>query len=241
MTSRVAGKGVCLIIKTFGRETAGATPTLVVMLHGDASGGGSADYHYPLVEGLVRPGVVGVAMIRPGYPDSSGAASQGETRGRNDHYTPENIDIVADAIAALKARHKAKEVALIGHSGGAAMVGVIMGRHVGLAERALLIACPCDVGKWRAEGGRRPWLYSLSPHSFVNKVPATAKIIAATGTADDNTRARLAEDYVASLVKRGVAAKFVSLPGSGHNIGKTMRELAEFKAVLEAIVTGAMP
>lgn len=241
MTTRVVGKGTCLIIKTFGADAAGAAPTLIVALHGDVSSGGPADYHYRLVERLVRPGVVGIAMIRPGYPDSSGATSQGSAHGRRDHLTSENIDIVADAITNLRAHYKAKEVALIGHSGGATTAGVIMGRHSGIAERALLIACPCDLGRWRADSHSRPWHNSLSPHSFVDKVAGTAKIIAATGTADNNTSAHLAEDYVASLIKRGVAAKFVGLPGAGHNFSKTMSELAEFKSVLEAIVTGAMP
>ena len=240
-STRVVGKEACLVIKTFGATGAGANPTLVVMLHGDVSSGGPADYHNGIVEGLVRPGVVGIAMIRPGYPDSTGAESQGEARGRNDNVTPENVEIVADGIAKLRAHHQAREVALIGHSSGANMAGILMGRHIGLAERALLVSCPCDVGRWRSDGGRRSWLYSLSSHDFVDKVPITAKIVAATGTSDSNTREFLAQDYVATLAKRGVAAKYVGLPGASHNINKTMRELPEFRAVLEEVVTGTPP
>ena len=241
VVGRLSGKDTCLIIKTFGAAGAGANPTLIAMLHGDVSGGGPADYHYGIVEGLVRPGVVGVAMIRPGYPDSSGTASEGEARGRNDNVTPENVEIVADAIARLRTHYKAKEVVLAGHSSGANMAGIIMGRHAGLAERAYLVACPCDVGRWRSDGGRRPWLHSLSSHDFADKVPTAAKIVAATGTSDSNTRESLAKDYVAMLAKRGIAAKYVGLPGVGHNITKSMRELPEFRAELEEAVTGTTP
>ncbi|MBM3566942.1 MAG: alpha/beta hydrolase [Alphaproteobacteria bacterium] len=237
---RSSGKGTCLVIKTFGAAEAGADPTLVVMLHGDASSGGPADYHYGLVERLVRPGVVGVAMLRPGYPDSSGATSEGNTNGRGDNVTPENVEIVASAVAALRAHHKAREVTLIGHSSGANMAGIIMGRHPEIAERALMLSCPCDVARWRADRGRRSWSSSLSAQDFADKLPATAKIIAATGTNDDNTREFLAKDYVATLAKRGIVAKYVNLPGVGHNITKTTRELPEFRAAMEQIVTGAI-
>ena len=65
--------------------------------------------------------------------------------------------------------------------------------------------------------GRRRWTQSLSPDEVSKKVPASTRVVALTGDADDNTRPILARDYVAALVNRGIPARFESVPGAGHN------------------------
>ena len=66
----VPGGGLCLAAATYGASTAGASPALVVVLHGDVSSGGPADYHFWTARNLAGPGVVSVALLRPGYSDS---------------------------------------------------------------------------------------------------------------------------------------------------------------------------
>src|SRR5262245_45032916 len=62
----VFGGGLCLVASTFGADTAGEAPALVVVVHGDISDGGAATYHAAFARGLPRPGVLAVALIRPG-------------------------------------------------------------------------------------------------------------------------------------------------------------------------------
>jgi pimeloyl-ACP methyl ester carboxylesterase len=204
-----------------------------VFLHGDVSTGGPVDYIYRVAEMAIAEGMVAVAVLRPGYGDSHGHQSTGDNSGRRDSYTAHNIDAVADAIKALKAHHQPERTVLIGHSGGAAISGVILGRHASLVDAAALIACPCHVPQWRLARGGRAWAQSLSPHAYVGKVPVATSVLAVMGDADDTTPLALGKDYVAELTRRGVSARMVAIPGAGHNdilrkpeVAVLIRELA---------------
>lgn len=211
--TEVAGGGACLVIRTFA--PAAPVPVLYVVLHGDVSAGGPSTYHYAMAERLAAGGTA-VALIRPGYHDDRGRASTGSNNGRRDNYTAENIGFVAEAVRTLRLHHRAARVVLVGHSGGAAVAGVILGRHPGLADAAVLVSCPCDVPRWRATRGG-PWRASESPSDWVAVVPPATQIVALAGLADDNTPPGLSEDYVAALTRRGVMAQYVPIPGAGHN------------------------
>lgn len=215
-----------------GKRFGAGTKVTVVLLHGDVSRGGPADYLYPVAEGIAQrhPGASVYAVLRPGYEDSVGLVSPGSNNGRRDHYTEENNDLVAAALQAVKA--PGVPLVVLGHSGGAAQLGVVIARHPGLVDTAILAACPCDILRWREMQGRRPWDLSQSPQAFADDVPATAHVRALTGTADDNTNPVLAEDYVASLSGRGVDAVFQPVPGAGHDFSGTLAAAAV--AALEA-------
>lgn len=236
ITEAVAGAGRCLMATTYGAETAGADPTLVVILHGDLSSGGAAEYHVPIAQEIgERPGVIAVALVRPGYPDGRGGSSQGSHSGRRDHYTAENNEIVADALRTLAAAHGAARTVVIGHSGGAAQTGAIIGRFPEVADAAMLVSCPCDVRKWRSMRNRSAWRRSQSPIEFADGVAADLRVVALTGGSDGNTRPVLAEEYVAALTARGVDARFVLIPGRGHGFNglwPTVRR--ELTALLDA-------
>jgi pimeloyl-ACP methyl ester carboxylesterase len=217
---------LCLAAATYGADTAGSAPALVVVLHGDTSAGGPADYHYDFAHSLAKPGLVAVALLRPGYSDRGGRASEGQDFGRRDHYTAEYIGAVGTAVEILKKEYGAARVVLVGHSGGAAYAGVLIGSKPGIAYGAVLVSCPCDVKRWREQRGGGVWTRSLSPSNFSAKVPATMRIVAVTGANDDNTPPQLAQDYVAGLAKRGVKASFVSVAGAGHNFNRATQEAA---------------
>ena len=229
---RVAGGKECLAIRTFRSANPGPEPTLVVFIHGDLNDGGTADYIYQRAREAVTDGRIVVGLVRPGYADAEGNQSTGDTFGRGDNYTAHNVDAVAAAIKALREYHKASHVVLVGHSGGAAIGGVILGRHPGLVDGAVLAACPCDIAAWRA--GRREWRRSLSPDGFVNRVPASTRVVAITGDKDDNTSPILADNYAKKLARRGVPARFVLVAGAGHN--DVMRR-TELRAALEELVS----
>jgi pimeloyl-ACP methyl ester carboxylesterase len=216
MATHVFGGGLCLAATTFGAEDAGAAPVLVVVVHGDISDGGAATYHVEFARTLARSGVVVVALYRPGYADAAGRMSEGSTLGRQDNYTAANVAAIAGAIDGLKKYHRARRVIYVGHSGGAAIGGVLIGRRPGLIDGAVLASCPCDIARWLRERGRPPWRRSLSPDFLLARVPKTTEVVAITGAADDNTFPVLAHDYAAALARRGVPARFIGVAGAGH-------------------------
>jgi len=214
--TRVTGGSECLVIHTFG--AAAGNRTLVVFIHGDGTRGGPSDYLDKSAERVVGGGVTAVALIRPGYYDSHDAISTGTSyRHAGDGYRDGIIAAVAAAIDELKGHHGARRVVLVGHSGGAAISGVILGRYPGLADAAVLAACPCNIGKWRSMRGRGQWVNSLSPHAFVKAMPKKTEVVALTGSRDSNTRPELARDYVSALNRRGITAIFVEVVGAGHS------------------------
>jgi pimeloyl-ACP methyl ester carboxylesterase len=212
----VFGGGLCLVAATFGAAQAGPTPVLVVVVHGDISDGAAATYHAEFAKTLAQPGVVVVALTRPGYADASGRASEGFTLGRQDNYTAANIAAVVGSIDALKKYYRARRTIYVGHSGGAAIGGVLIGRRAGLVDGAVLVSCPCDIDRWLHERGYPPWRRSLSPSMFVARVPTATEVVAITGSSDENTFPALAEDFVAALARRGVPARFIPVAGTGH-------------------------
>ena len=214
--TRVTGGSECLVIHTFG--AAAGNRTLVVFIHGDGTQGGPSDYLAASAERVSGGGVTAVVLIRPGYYDSEDARSTGTSyRHDGDGYRDDIIAAIAAAIDELRDHHRARRVVLVGHSGGAAISGVILGQYPGLANAAVLAACPCNVAKWRSMRGRGVWVNSLSPHAFVKSVPKGTEVVALTGSRDANTRPALARDYVSALNRRGVTAIFVEVVGAGHS------------------------
>lgn len=211
--ARSAADG-CLAMQAYGSEHA---EVLVVVLHGDVSSGGPANYHRTLARRVaeILPEAAVVALVRPGYGDGEGRTSDGDLNDRRDHYTAANLALVAGAVATLRERTGARRVIAVGHSGGAATSASILALHPGTLDGAMLLACPCNLTQLRI--GRRPWARSVSPHSVVAQVPLTSQVAAYTGTADSNTAPSLASDYVADLATRGVSAVFVAVPGATHN------------------------
>lgn len=208
------GNGQCLAVDSHG---VARSPTLVVVLHGDLSSGGPATYHRELAQRIAEalPASAVYSIVRPGYPAGDGRISAGDSFGRRDHYTRENMQLVAEAIRTLKRRTGASRVVAVGHSGGAATAANIMSLHQGVIDASALIACPCALGAWRI--GSRPWGQSIDPFSVTGTMPTSARIVAFTGDRDSNTRTALAADYVALLRRNGVTARFVPVPAAGHN------------------------
>lgn len=217
---RETGIDECLIYRLFRSASVASNPSLVIVLHGDVSSGGPANYHRKVAERIAHDrradNIISVALVRPGYEDGDGESSSGSHNNRSDHYTAKNIDEIAAVVTKLRDRLQARSVVLLGHSGGAAISGVLVGRHPAVANAAVLVSCPCDVGVWRA-GRRSPWPQSESPHSWADKVAPTTMVVALTGSRDDNTSPQLAERYIESLSRRGIKSRFELLSNADHN------------------------
>lgn len=216
--SAVTGADECIGFRLYPSPDAGASPVLVAVLHGDIVGGGPANSHFAVAEALARRsrGVLVAALLRPGYGDGRGLVSTGDSLGHVDNYTAAAIDSLAAAIARLKQAHGAGRVVLVGFSGGAALAAVILGRHPGLADAGLIVACPCDIRAWRAERKGRGWTRSESPSDWVARTPATTRVVALVGEIDGTTPAWLTRDYAARLEAAGVSARAEFRPGLGH-------------------------
>jgi len=216
--SKVIGDEECLQIHTFGAESGNSGKPLVVFIHGDGSGGGPSDYMKPYAEKVAAQGGIGVVLIRPGYFDDAGNHSTGYSyREKGDGYRQDIIDSVAGAISSLKSFHGSAKVVLAGHSGGAAISGVILGQKPDLADAAVLASCPCNVSLWRRQNNRGKWPHSRSPHNYVDGIRKNVLLTALTGSDDTNTKPNLSESYIQELLKQGVAAKFILVDGASHN------------------------
>lgn len=222
----VALSSLPALAETFGKLAGtvygSGNRAVVVVLHGDVSKGGPADYHYAFAKKVAQQnkGVTAVALLRPGYADRRGLKSGGSHNGRRDHYTKRNNDLVAQALTAIKKTYGAKKLVVVGHSGGAAQAGAILGRYPGLISGAVLVSCPCNIGAWRASRNKSAWSRSQSPHRFVKKVRRGTPVVLITGTKDNNTTPKLAQDYVAAAKAAGVRATFVPANGAGHGFNR---------------------
>jgi poly(3-hydroxybutyrate) depolymerase len=219
----VKGSQDCFALETFMPATA-APSTLVVVLHGDLSRGGPADYAFSIAEDAASEGAIGVAMMRPGY-SGGGKTSSGKAtlqQDRDNRYNGVENDDIAAAVAALKLKHNVSRVVMFGHSGGAAISGVMAGRAAPLVDGLILLACPCDVPAWRDYNDRRPYLGAESPVDYVQKLPKSTKVIAITGENDSNTQPYLAKDYIERANNAGVDAMYIEVPGAGHNYRRSL-------------------
>jgi predicted esterase len=233
--SQVTGVSQCLLIREFGSSE---PETLLIWLHGDVSSGGPANYHFPIAqkaaEDFAERKLRSIAMVRPGYPDGSGQSSSVSFLhgGRRDHYTAQNIEEVIGAIRNLQARYAARQVVVVGHSGGAAMAASLLGMAPGLVQGAVLVACPCDLTAWRV--GRSAWGRSEDPIKWAERTPSTTRVIALTGEDDANTVPQLAQVYIEALQKSGVSAVYQGVPNEGHNsIFRSIQVSAAIESLLK--------
>lgn len=228
----VFGGRLCQAVTTFGAETSGPSPLLIVVVHGDISDGGRATYHVAFAKTLAREGRIVVALTRPGYTDDRGRTSEGNTYRRRDNYTRDNIAAVGGAIAALRAHYRPRRVVYVGHSGGAAIGGVLIGRTPKLIDAAVLVSCPCDIARWLHERRKPAWRASLSPMNHAARVPRDLRVSVIAGSTDTNTFPAQAEDYAGALMRRGVDARFVLVDGAGHGLSTlgaaTVQAVEEF-------------
>lgn len=193
----------------------------IVLLHGDVSRGGPADYMHAFARQVSAryPQATVVSLLRPGYSDGS-ITSTGSNHNRRDQYTAENNRLVAETLSNLKAANGAGRMIVLGHSGGAAQLGAVIGQRPGLVDGAVLVSCPCDVARWRSMRNRRAYTRSQSPSDYAASVSPSTRVIAVTGQNDDNTRPVLAQEYIASLKARGIDASYVGASGAGHGFGR---------------------
>lgn len=222
----VTGEDECLRIITLHDDNlvngtkSRIVDTLVAYLHGDGYRGGPSDYLQYQASKIHKQNVAQVILMRPGYYDSTKQSSTGVSNRksrRGTSYNAHNVKEIALAINKLKAHHKASNVIIVGHSGGAALAALILGNHPEVANAAVLAACPCNVQQWGKMLNVRTAKGALSPHEYVDAIRPGTRIIALTGTNDDNTFPTLARDYIELLKMQNINAIFIAVEGETHN------------------------
>jgi pimeloyl-ACP methyl ester carboxylesterase len=217
--------GLRLKTKIYAGAKLSSHPVLIVVLHGDLP---SPSYHYRFASQAAAKmdDVVVAAMLRPGYADDTGDRSDGEqglTTG--DNYTPDVVNAVAQAVEQLKAKFHPARTVLVGHSGGAAITGNLMGRWPSEIDGAFMVACPCDLVAWREHmrdlRHNRIWsapVKSLSPIDLAGKIPPSIRIRLVVGSEDPVTPSDLSQRYADVLRKHGDDVTLTIAPGLEHNI-----------------------
>jgi pimeloyl-ACP methyl ester carboxylesterase len=207
-------------------------PVLVVVLHGDLLGLRAVPpttYHYVFADRATRKleDIVVAAVLRPGYRDHSGERSDGDQGlATGDNYTPEVVDAVAAVIEQLKARFHPSHTVLVGHSGGAAITGDLLGRRPSAVDGALLVSCPCDLVAWRKQMMRMQdnnpiWskpIRALSPQELVSKVSPRVHVVVLVGAKDDVAPPSMSTNYAEALKKHGAHVTLTIAPDLGHEV-----------------------
>jgi pimeloyl-ACP methyl ester carboxylesterase len=240
---RLQAGRVCLAVKVFAAPSGPGQP-LAVIVHGD--GGGMIDNQYlarfestgqRIAEARPSAGVVFVQ--RPGYRSTLGI-SQGRAKAEDDDYTRENVDHMAVAVRELRAAWKPSKVVWVGHSGGSALGALVMGRHPGVVDDAVLASCPCgSIRRWRehrnisrGHWNASTWPNSLSPVDHMDGLIRGSRVILITGDRDNNTRPEFSMPWIEKAVARGVEARMVLLPGLGHGPVADVPEIADHAVTL---------
>lgn len=224
---RVNANGECLAMQTYSSNNIQhrTHPNLLIFIHGDGiPGGGPSDYLKYQATRFANQDTVATVLIRPGYYDSYGNYSTGESYAFAcngypcDGYRPKVVQTLASAIEKLKQYYQPRCTILVGHSGGAIMSGIILGKYPNLANGAVLASVTYNVLEFsKRHPGWGEWKKSLSPDAYINKIPKQDFIYIISGNKDDDTYPDLARKYYSALEKSGIDAKFISVPNGTHN------------------------
>jgi hypothetical protein len=211
-----SANGLRLKTKIYRSQGRDDLPLLILVLHGDSPFGPPLYQDVFARTAAARmDGVVVAALLRPGYADSTADRSDGVRGWTTGNYTPEVVDATNAVIVQLKAKFGSRRTV---HSGGAAVVASVLGRHPSTAQAALLVSCPCDLAAWRSHMlklQKNPvWLLpvrSLSPIETSETVSPTVHVRMLVGTKDDVAPPELTERYAAALRARGIDASLEAI------------------------------
>lgn len=215
--------------RVFESEDAGPDPILVIVLHGDLLGPQAIDpYHHQFARRVISKAsnVVAAGLLRPGYSDATGDRSDGEPfLATGDNYTAAVVDAIADTTEHLRSLYRPRAVVAVGHSGGAAIAALLLGHRPGIADAAVLVACPCDLPAWRehmmAERPNPVWrqpIDGLSPLDFATDVLPSVTVELIAGKNDRVALPEYSEAYATALGLRGVDVRSLILPEREHDI-----------------------
>ena len=115
---------------------------------------------------------------------------------------------------------------LVGHSGGAAITGDLLGRLPAAVDGALLASCPCDLVEWRKhmmrmQGDNPIWsvpIRGLSPQELAGKASSDMHVVVLAGAKDDVAPPSMSSNYAKALKKHIDHVTLTIAPNLGHEI-----------------------
>lgn len=135
------------------------------------------------------------------------------------------MDAIAQAIDQLKAKFHPARTVLVGHSGGAAITGDVLGRWPSEVDGALMVSCPCDLGAWRKHmlqiQNDPIWsapVKSLSPIDLANRVLPAVRVRLLVGSLDPVAPPDFSRRYAEALRRHGGDVAVAIIPGLEHDI-----------------------
>ena len=172
-----------------------------------------------------------ISITRPGWINNKNHKSEGKKNISNgDNYVPqEDVDPIYRVIKKIKRKFNIEQIILIGHSGGAAITGILYGRFQNLIDEAVLISCPCIVPLWRKNFFQKlytkrnkkiciPKFKSKSPHDYAKKIDSKIKINIYVGDKDQNTFPLYSLEYHSILKENQKNSSLKILPGDHMSI-----------------------
>jgi predicted esterase len=228
--------------QVFESKNVSAHPHLVIVLHGDAPFVmPTYQYEFARKAAAALNDAVVVGLLRPGYKDGRGGASEGE-RGLipGDNYTSDRIASIATAARKLIQSYHARDLTLVGHSGGAIISADLVALYPHLAKQVLLVSCPCNVPAFRRNMlklQRGPlWLLpvaSVSPIENVARIPNDTRVRMVTGNLDPVAPSLLTSEFAGALKQKGGDVKVIVLSGLSHEILLEPEVLEELGRLLD--------
>lgn len=229
-----------LHLKTYKNVNTQDSVNLVIVIHGDAPFE-KPDYQYHFAENIARQNknTIAIGILRPGYTDPDNNTSngiKGFTTG--DNYTLAVNEAIAEAILQLKKSYHPIKTILIGHSGGAAIAGDIIGLKPNLVNSAILVSCPCNLPEWRKYMHTKQMLnlawwfnfQSISPIAVADSISEETEVTIVVGDKDDVAPVYLSKEYYDKLKSLNKKCKLVLIPNEGHEIllnDKVMNEVRD--------------
>jgi predicted esterase len=215
-------------IRIFKNKSLNDSISLAFILHGDAPFN-KPSYQYIMAEKIAEENenTIAIAILRPGYTDPQGNTSNGvKGHAVGDNYTSEVIEAISEVMEKIKKKYNPSKTFVVGHSGGAAITGNIIGLKPGSIDVAVLVSCPCDVLKWRKHMSKKqplnPLWYlkvkSISPISVAKDISRETEVVIISGANDDIAPISLSKEYYKELKTLGIKTDFISLPNEGHEI-----------------------
>ena len=219
---------------------------LVIFIHGDQVETKNI-YFDTFASEFVQPDILLISITRPGWTNIKDHKSEGKLNISNgDNYIPkEDVDPIYRVIKKLKKKFKTLETLVVGHSGGAAITGILYGRFTKLVDSAILISCPCIVPLWRRDYYNNiikktnklfcmPKFKSHSPHQYVKKISSNLKIHIFAGNQDKNTLPIYSEEYQILLKQNNKNSKLYFFENDHLNILKNEKVTKKIAKIINS-------
>ena len=222
-------------------QNIGNNNKLVFFIHGDQLDS-KVTYFNDFASNFITSNALIISITRPGWTNIKDHKSEGKKNISNgDNYVPKvDVDPIYRVIKKLKKKYQLNSTLVIGHSGGAAIAGILSGRFPNLIDEAILISCPCIVPPWRKNYFNQiskksnskycaPVFKSHSPHEYVKKIDPKLKINIFVGKQDQNTLPVFSVNYHKLLIKNQKQSEILFFEGDHNSIlyNKNLRKIIE--------------